>query len=85
MNFCTFQPPPRFEETKLHTKQVLGHLSHWSWVTIHATDRDCRECDQRARRGAAPAAYGDANQCLAVARTQEIGFSGVYLLLLCAN
>ena len=36
-----------------------------------------------ARRGAA--AYGDANQCLVEARTQEIGFSGVYLLLLCAN
>ena len=36
-----------------------------------------------ARRGAA--AYGDASQCLAEARTQEIGFSGVYLLLLCAN
>ena len=35
------------------------------------------------RRGAA--AYADANQCLAEARTQYIGFSGVYLLLLCAN
>ena len=35
------------------------------------------------RRGAA--AYADTNQCLVEARAQYIGFSGVYLLLLCAN